>query len=78
MGTHARVSDDKRRDRRDDSPVGSTGILDPVSQTGSPIQSDFMKTGTINRPASSGDTPPSSDSGVQSLGEQWENMRQIL
>ena len=29
---------------------------------------------TINGPASSGDTPPSSDSGVHSLGEQWENM----
>ena len=61
-------------DRRDDSPVGSTGILDPVNQTGSPIQSDFRKIGTINGPASSDDTPPSSDSGVHSLGVQWENM----
>ena len=69
VGTHAMVSDDKRMDRRDDSPVGSTGILDPVNQTGSPIQSDFRKIGTINGPASSGDTPPSSDSGVHSLGE---------
>ena len=71
-----RVSDCKRMDRIDDSPVGpvgSTGILDPVNQTGSPIQTDFMKIGTINRPASLGDTPPSSDSGVHSLGEQWEN-----
>ena len=33
-----------------------------------------MKSGTINEPASFGDTPPSSDSGVHSLGEQWENM----
>ena len=33
-----------------------------------------MKSGTINEPASLGDTPPSSDSGVHSLGEQWENM----
>ena len=74
VGAHAMVSDDKRMDRRDDSPVGSTGILDPVNQTGSPIQSDFRKIGTINGPASSGDTPPSSDSGVHSLGEQWENM----
>ena len=30
--------------------------------------------GTANGPAGSGDTPPSSDSGVHSLGEQWENM----
>ena len=61
-------------DRIDDSPVGSTGILDPVNQTGSPIQTDLRKIDTINRPASLGDTPPSSDSGVHSLGEQWENM----
>ena len=54
--------------------VGSTGILDPVNQTGSPFQTDFMKIDTINRPASLGDTLPSSDSGVHSLGEQWENM----
>ena len=71
VGTHAMVSDDKCMDRRDDSPVGSTGILDPVNQTGSPIQSDFRKIGTINGPASSGDTPPSSDSGVHSLGELY-------
>ena len=52
-----------RTDRIADSPVGSTEI-----------QTDFMKSGTINEPASSGDTPPSSDSGVHSLGEQWENI----
>ena len=74
VGTHVRVSDCKRMDRIDDSPVGPTGILDPVNQTGSPFQTDFMKIDTINRPASLGDTPPSSDSGVHSLGEQWENM----
>ena len=54
--------------------MGSTEILDQVKQTESPIQTDFMKSGTINEPASLGDTPPSSDSGVHSLGEQWENM----
>ena len=69
-----RVSDCKQMDRIDDSPVGSTSILDPVNQTGSPIQTDSMKIGTTNEPASLGDTPPSSDSGVHSLGEQWENM----
>ena len=74
VGTHARVSDCKRMDRIDDSPVGSTDILDPAKQTDSPIHTDFMKIGTINEPASLGDTPPSSDSGVHSLGEQWENM----
>ena len=74
VGTHARVSQVKRMNQRDDSPVGSTGILGPVNQTGSHIRSDFVKISTINGPASSGGTPPSSDSGVHSLGEQWENM----
>ena len=64
----------KRMDRIADSPVGSTEILDPVKQIESRIQTDFMKIGTINEPASLGDTPPSSNSGVHSLGEQWENM----
>ena len=52
VGTHVRVSDCRRMDRIDDSPLGSTGILDPVKQTGSPIQTDFMQIGTINEPAS--------------------------
>ena len=54
--------------------MGSTEIPDPVEGTESPIQTDFMKMVTIHQPASLGDTPPSSDSGVHSLGEQWENM----
>ena len=74
VGTHERESDCNRMDRIADSPVGSTEILDMVKQTESPIQTDFMKIGTINEPASLSDTPPSSDSGVHSLGEQWENM----
>ena len=76
-GTHERESDCKRMDRIADSPVGSTEILDQVKQTESPIQTDFMKIGTINEQASLGDTPPSSDSGVHSLGEQWENTSSI-
>ena len=73
VGTHEMVSNCKRMDRIADSPVGSTEIPDPVKQTESPIQTDFMKIGTTNEPASLGDTPPSSDSGVHSLGEQWDN-----
>ena len=53
VGTHARVSKVKHMDQRDDSPVGSTGILGPVNQTGSHIQSDFSKISMINGPASS-------------------------
>ena len=74
LGNHVRESDYKRTNRINSGPEGSTGILDPVNQTGGHIQTDHMKIGTVNGPASSGDTPPSSDSGVHSLGEQWENM----
>ena len=56
------------------SPVGSTVIPDPEEQTESLIQTDFMEIVTTDGPASLGDTPPSSDSGIHSLGEQWENM----
>ena len=65
VGTHEMVSNCKLMDRIADSPVGSTEISDPEGETESPIQTDFT---------SLGDTPPSSDSGVHSLGEQWENM----
>ena len=66
VGTHEMVSNCKRMDRIADSPVGSTEIHDPAEETECPIQTDFTNLG---------DTPPSSDSGVHSLGEQWENMR---
>ena len=69
VGTHEMVPNCKRMDRIADSPVGSTVIPDPVEQTESPIQTDFIKIGTTDEPASLGDTPPSSDSGVHSLGE---------
>ena len=74
VGNHERESDCKQMDRIADSPVGSTEILDQVKRTGSPIQTDFMKLGPITEPESLGDNPPSSDSVVHSLGEQWENM----
>ena len=46
----------------------------PVEQTESLIQLGFMKIVTTDGLASLGDTPPSSDSGIHSLGEQRENM----
>ena len=52
----------------------STGVPDPVIQTGSDVQTDRVNTGTANGQTGSSDTPPSSDSGVHSLEEQWENM----
>ena len=57
-----------------DSPVGSTETPDPVDQKERPIQIDIMKIVTTDEPASSVGTPPSSDSGIHSWGEQWENM----
>ena len=52
----------------------STGEPDPGIQTGSDVQTDRMNIGTTNGQTGSSDTPPSSDSGIHSLGEQWENM----
>ena len=57
-----------------DSPVGSTETPDPVDETDRPIQIDAMKIVTTDGLASLVDTPPSSDSGIHSWGEQWENM----
>ena len=57
-----------------DSPVSSTETPDPVDETDRQIQIDVMKIITTDGPASLIDTPPSSDSGIHSWGEQWENM----
>ena len=57
-----------------DSPERSTETPDPVDETDRPIQIDFMKIVTTDGPASLIDTPPSTDSGMHSWGEQWENM----
>ena len=77
------VSKCKPNDPIADSPVGSTETPDPVDQKEIPIQIDIMKIVTTDEPASSFGTPPpppptpptpSSDSGIHSWGEQWENM----
>ena len=57
-----------------DGPVGSTETPDLVDQKERPIQTDIMKIVTTDEPASLVGTPPSSDSGIHSWGEQWENM----
>ena len=49
-----------------------TGVQDPVIQTGSEVQTDRVNISMANGPTDSSVTPPSSDSGVHSLGEQWE------
>ena len=68
------VSKCKPNDPIADSPVGSTETPDPVDQKERPIQIDIMKIVTTDEPASLVGTPPSSDSGIHSWGEQWENM----
>ena len=68
------VSKCKPNDPIADSPVGSTVTPESVDQTERPIQTDVMKIAKTDGPASLLDTPPSSDSGIHSWGEQWENM----
>ena len=74
LGNDVSESDCRRTIWIKSGPESSTGVPDPVIQTGSDVQTDRLNIGTVNGPAGSGDTPPSSDSGVHSLGEQWENM----
>ena len=69
------VSNHELHDPIADSPVGLTETPDPVDEAERPIQIDFMKIVQTDGPASLVDTPPSSDSGIHSWGEQWENMR---
>ena len=74
LGDQVSESDCRRTIQTRSESESATGVPDPVIQTGSDVQTDRMNIGTANGPAGSGDTPPSSDSGVHSLGEQWENM----
>ena len=69
-----RESDYERTSRIDNGPESPTGLLDPVSQTGKKIRTDHIRIDTVNEPASAGDSILSSDSGVHSWKEQWENM----
>ena len=55
-----------------------TGAPDSVIQTGSEVQTDRVNISTDNGLTSSRETSPSSDSGVHSWTEQWENMSENL
>ena len=62
------ISDENRKSESvTDRPV-------PVIRTECAVQIDRVNIGVANGPTDSGVTPPSSDSGIHSLGEQWENM----
>ena len=54
------------------------GVPDPLIQTGSEVQTDRVNVRTDNGPTDSRETSPSSDSGVHSWTEQWENMSENL
>ena len=46
----------------------------PVIQMECEVQIDRVNIGIVNGPTDPSVTPPTSDSGIHSLGEQWENM----
>ena len=64
----------KRTTQTKSEPESVAGIPDPVIQRGSEVQTDRVNISMANGPTDSTVTSPSSDSGVHSLGEQWENM----
>ena len=66
------LGEQTNRTKRESESVA--GIPDPVIQTGSKVQTDCVNISMVNGQTDSSVTPPSSDSGVHSLGEQWENM----
>ena len=60
-----------------DGPVGSTDELGLVGLRGKLLRIDIKTVVTTDEPANSIGTSPSSDSGIHSLGEQWEDTRLI-
>ena len=74
LGNHGNESDCMRTIQIRSESESSIDVPDPEIQTGSDVQTDRVNIGIANGQAGSGDTPPSSDSGDYSLGEQWENM----
>ena len=74
LGDQVSEPDYKRTTQTRSESESDTGIPDPVIQTGSEVQTDCVNISMANGPTDSSVTPPSSDSGVHSLGEQWENM----
>ena len=74
LGNQVSESDCRRTIQRRSGLESSTGVPDPEIQTGSDVHTNRVNIGTTNGQAGLGDTPPSSDLGVHSLREQWENM----
>ena len=74
LGDQVSEPDHKRTTQTRSESESDTGVPDAVIQTGSEVQPDRVNISTANGPTDSRETPPASDSGVHSLGEQWENM----
>ena len=74
LGDQVSEPDCKRTIQTRSESESYSGVPDTVIQTGSEVQPDRVNISTANGPTESRETPPSSDSGVHSLGEQWENM----
>ena len=57
-----------------DGPVGPSVKLGLLGLRGMSVQIDINEVVTTDEPANSVGTSPSSDSGIHSLGEQWEDI----
>ena len=60
-----------------DGPVGSTDELGLVGPRGMLLRIDIKKVVPTDEPANSVGTSPSSDLGIHSLGEQWEDTSEV-
>ena len=69
LGDQVSEPDCKRTSQTRSESESDTGVPDPVIQTGNEVQTDRVNISTANGPTDSRVTPPSSDSGVHSLGD---------
>ena len=74
LGNRVSEPDCKRTTQTRSESERDTGVPGTVIQTGSEVQPDRVNISTANGPTDSRETTPSSDSGVHSWTEQWENM----
>ena len=73
-GDQVTEPDYKRTTQTRSESESDTGAPDSVIRTESEAHTGRVNISMANGPTDSSVTPPSSDSGVHSLGEQWENM----
>ena len=78
LGNRVSEPDCKRTTQTRSGSERDTGVPGPMIQTGSEVQRDRVNISTDIGPSDSRETTPSSDSGVHSWTEQWENMSDNL